>query len=261
MEPQALDVVPRAGRALGLALAVGLGLSCRGFTPPDDAVTLPIADRPWAEGAPGEGWCGEASVQMAALHFGAWVPQAVANQLGAPKTPDLWEHDLPRVLRALELDFEQGPTRDVGALYAWVVKQLRAGFPVILGLKLVESEHPAWEVDHLVLVVGFSPAGLVLNTNMEDGQVRVGWAALRGPQGAHGVTLRNANGALWAFAVKGFSRPSGVRAEVLRETAEVVTLRLFPARDGVLLRDGTALDAGAREVDVPRASLSRIEVR
>lgn len=248
----------RRGWALGLALALS---GCRDFSPPTDTVTLPIADRPWAEGAPPEGWCGEASIQMAALHFGAWVPQAEANRLGAPKTPDLWEHDVPTALTALGLEFERGPTTNVDALSAWTVKQVRAGFPVILGLKFVESRHPEWDVDHLVLVSGFTPEGLRLNTNQGEGDVRVGWKALASPEGAGGYTLHNASGATWAFAVKGFSHAHGVRAEVLDEATDTVRLKLTPARAATLVRDDVALDAGTLELDVPKTAVTRFGLR
>lgn len=52
-------------------------------------VLLPIADRQWEEGAPDEGWCGETSIQMVALHYGAWIPQPMINALGKPSHPDL----------------------------------------------------------------------------------------------------------------------------------------------------------------------------
>lgn len=239
------------------ALLVCTLAGCRDFAPPGDSVTLPIADRPWAPGAPPEGWCGEASIQMAALHFGTWVPQAEANRLGAPKTPDLWEHDVPTALTALGLEFERGPTRNVDALYGWTVKQLRAGHPVILGLKFVESRHADWDVDHLVLVTGFTPDGLRLNTNQGEGDVRAGWKTLAAPEGVGGYTLHNATGATWAFAVKGSLHSRGVRAEVLSESADTVRLKLTPERAATPLQDNVPLDAGTLEVEVPATKVTR----
>jgi hypothetical protein len=243
-----------------VVLGCALG-ACRDFAPPSDTVTLPIADRPWAEGAPPEGWCGEASLQMAALHFGVWVPQAEANRLGAPKTPDLWEHDLPTALTALGFDFERGPTKHLDALSGWTVKQLRAGHPVILGLKFVETRHPAWDVDHLVLVTGFTPDGLRLATNQHEGEVRAGWKALASPEGVRGYTLRNASGTTWAFAVKGSRHGGGVRAEVLGESAQMVRLKLTPERAATLLRDDLPLDAGTVELEVPATRVTRFGLR
>ena len=198
---------------------------------------------------------------MAALHFGTWVPQAEANRLGAPKTPDLWEHDVPTALTALGLEFERGPTKQVDALYGWTVKQLRAGHPVILGLKFVESSHPGWDVDHLVLVTGFTPEGLQLATNQHEGDVRAGWKALASPQGVGGYTLRNDTGTTWAFAVKGSLETRGVRAEVLSESPDTVRLKLTPERSEALLRDGVPLDAGTVELEVPATKVTRFGLR
>lgn len=210
--------------------------ACRpSFTPPDDAVTLPIADRPWDPAAPEEGWCGETSIQMAALHFGAWVPQIVANRLGRPKTPDLWEQDVPVALTALGLAFDTGPRRDPGALLAWSVEQLRLGRPVILGVKLVPSEHPEWDVDHLVLAVGFSREGLLINTNVDDGQVRATWNGLVSADGSYEMTLLNQQHETYGYAVRGFAKPTGARLEVREVDDAGVHLRAF-------LGDGGAAD-------------------
>jgi len=146
-------------RKFGLLLLVTLCGYRSGFRVPADEVRLPIADRPWDAAAPEEGWCGETSIQMAALHFGAWVPQAEANRLGRPKTPDLWEQDVPTALDALGLRYEVGPRKGPEALLTWTVGALRKGWPVILGVKLPPSEHPDWDVDQLVLAVGFTPRG------------------------------------------------------------------------------------------------------
>jgi len=81
--------------------------TAHGFVPPSDSVQLPIADRPWAAQAPDEGWCGEASIQMVALHFGAWFPQEAINKAGKPKHPDLWEDEIPVALSELGLQYIQ----------------------------------------------------------------------------------------------------------------------------------------------------------
>jgi hypothetical protein len=136
------------------------------FSPPRDSVLLPIPDRQWAKGAPPEGWCGEVSVQMVALYYGAWLPQVVVNRVAHPKHVDVWEDELPATLTSLGLRFEPWTGRDEGALLSWTVDSLRAGQPVILGVKLLPTEHPDWQVDHLMPAVGFSPTKLVFNTNL-----------------------------------------------------------------------------------------------
>lgn len=202
---------------------------CRRFTPPTDTVSLPIADRDWDEGAPPEGWCGETSIQMVALHFGAWVPQREAHRLGRAQTPDLWEADVAVALDALGLRWKRGPARDVKGTLDFTVASLRAGHPVILGLKFSESSgHPEWDVDHLVVAPGFSPRGLTLNTNL-GGQRVATWDGLLSREGSAGFTLVNDTGATWAYAVEGFQDGRGERVEVRSRDGGVVTVRL---RDG-----------------------------
>ena len=209
------------------------------FTPPTDSVELSIRDRDWDTTAPPEGWCGETCIQMAGLYYGVWIPQRVANEKGKPKTPDLWEHDVPVAMSALGVRFQTAPKEaGAAALLDWTVKALREGKPVILGVKLLPTKHPDWEVDHLVLAVGFSPEGLLLNTNLE-GQQRVPWLGLLTKEGSRGFSLVNDKGTAWGFAVEGVTGArAGVRADVIYDLPEAVTLR-FESVDGGVLEDVT----------------------
>lgn len=208
-----------AARALLLGLLASLTACKRSepaFTPPTDSVRLPIADRGWAPGAPTEGWCGEASIQMVGLHYGVWLPQPLVNAAGRSTHVDLWENDVPVALAKLGFSFERygGPRGDgrgsVQDFLTWLVSQVRAGRPVIVGAKLFPSEHPDWDVDHLMPVVGFTPQGLVFNSNLEDGQVTVPWAAL---SSSSGVSFAGPTDRRYGFAVTGFRAPAthGVR--------------------------------------------------
>lgn len=228
-----------------LALCLLLVGCTRDFVPPTDTVLLPIADRQWDTEAPPEGWCGEASIQMAAGHHGLFVSQRRANQLGQPRTPDLWEHDVPTALRALQMRFTRGPSSKPAKLLPWLVDELRAGHPVVLGVKVVPTAHPDWHVDHLVLAVGFTPQGLTLNSNMEDGQLTVSWAGLQRAEGEAGYSLVNQSGELFAYAVTGLYEGSTVPVSVnvvtqLGDDATVdVTVRdLREGQHYELLRDG-----------------------
>lgn len=233
------------GRALLIGLAVLASLAaCRrsepapAFTPPSDSVLLPIADRGWAPGAPPEGWCGEASIQMVGLHYGAWLPQPVVNAVGRSTHVDLWENDVPVALLQLGFTFVAygGPRGDgrgtAEDFMTWIVSQVRAGRPVIVGAKLFPTEHPDWDVDHLMPVVGFTPAGLVFNSNMEAGQVTVSWSALTS---SSGVSFAGPSDRRWGFAVTGLAR------------AAPHPVRLTDASDGgtALLAHVSALTAGA----------------
>lgn len=173
----------------------------RAFQPPADSVLLPIPDRQWEAGAPDEGWCGESSIQMVALHYGAWVPQPVINALGRSTHVDLWEEDVPVAMDKLGLGYERAQVEDREAFVSWIIDQLRRGRPVIVGAKLMPSDHPEWDVDHLMPVVGFSPRGLVFDTNMDPGQTEVTWAALGGREG---ISFLSPTGKFYGYAVTGF---------------------------------------------------------
>lgn len=237
----------RVVRRLALLSLLLFGCSHE-FTPPADSTLLPIADRRWDPGAPPEGWCGEVSLQLAAGWYGAWVSQAKVNALGQPKTPDLWEHDVPTALRALRMRFERGP-KSRARLLTWVVEQLRKERPVVLGLKLVPSQHPEWHVDHLVLAVGHSPEGLIVDTNVEDGQVTLAWAGLLRPEGSDGYSLVNPSGEVFGYSVHGFYEPSyvPVHLTVVEQNAtdavvDVTVSGLSAGRSYDLLRDDVRLE-------------------
>lgn len=207
-------------RTLGVLLLLTVtACQCKKSEP--DSVLLPIPDRQWAEGAPDEGWCGETSIQMIALHYGAWVPQPVVNTLGRSTHVDLWEEDIPTALDKLGLEFERSQSSDREEFLGWIISHLRRGHPVIVGAKLFPTDHPEWDVDHLMPVVGFSPLGLTFNTNLENGQVEVPFAALGGTQG---ISFASPTGKLYGFAVLGFGEGPHVKLRVLEETAESVRL-------------------------------------
>lgn len=216
------------------------GCQCRkSFEPPMDTVLLPIPDRQWAEGAPDEGWCGETSIQMVALHYGAWVPQPMINALGKPAHVDLWEEDVPTALGALGLEYERARTTKLDEFFGWIVGEVRRGHPVIVGAKVFPSVHPEWDVDHLMPVVGFSPRGLRVNTNQEPGQVELSWAALGAPEG---ISFVSPTKRLYGFAVSGF-RNGGISLRVVQESAQSVEVTVESERMGVLERDD--FDGGA----------------
>ena len=178
-------------------LSAGLLSACGG-----DRV-LAIPNRLWEKGAPKEGWCGEASIQMAALYYGRLYTQQDIHTSVTVHHPDLWVEDMPRALHALGLEFTQwkGEKRDGTAFTDWIADQIRHGYPVIIGSKLYPSEHPKWNTDHLMLVTGVRNKALIINTNVDDGRIA------RYP--AHLLKKRpysfiNRQGTFFGFAVKGF---------------------------------------------------------
>lgn len=241
-----------ARRALLLGLAVVASLAaCRrsepAFTPPTDSVRLPIADRGWEPGAPPDGWCGEASIQMVGLHYGAWLPQPLVNAAGRSTHVDLWENDVPVALTKLGFTFERygGPRGDgrgsVQDFLTWLVSQARAGRPVIVGAKLFPSEHPDWDVDHLMPVVGFTPQGLVFNSNLEEGQVTVPWAALTS---SSGVSFAGPSDRRYGFAVTGRARPTQVRLTDASDGGLTLFAHVGRLEPGAWLLRGEGVDGG-----------------
>lgn len=219
------------------------GCQCRkSFEPPADSVLLPIPDRQWDEGAPEEGWCGETSIQMVALHYGAWVPQPMINALGKPAHVDLWEEDIPTALSALGLESERAQSRTLEAYLSWIVEEVRRGHPVIVGAKVFPTPHPEWDVDHLMPVVGFSPRGLVFDTNEELGQLEVSWAALGGNDG---ISFVSPTGKFYGYSVRGF-RDAGARVslQVVEESSESVELGVAPAEAGAYSLVRESFDGG-----------------
>ena len=216
--------------------------------PQSDSVLLAIPDRPSAEGAPDEGWCGEASIQMVALDYGIWAPQPVINALGRSTHVDLWEEDVPVALGELGLVFERAQVSTRDEFVKWIIAHVRAGHPVIVGAKLYPSEHPDWDVDHLMPVVGFSARGLVFNTNLEPGQLELPYASLGGQEG---ISFVNEQGKFYGYAVTG-TREGGprVRLRVLEESADSVRLA-FRVDAGSWVLHQAGLDGGVNSSPLP----------
>jgi hypothetical protein len=131
-----------------------------------DAV-LPIPDRPQDANAPESGWCGETAIQEGLLYYGASVSQAAINAAGKPRHPDLYSYEIPVALGALGARFVWfQPKQDGGfaELTAFVKDAVDAGKPVLAGVKILPTKHPEWGLDHFVLVVGYGPKGLLVNT-------------------------------------------------------------------------------------------------
>lgn len=213
-------------------LAVVLIAGC-GFTPPTDTVLLPIADRPWAPEAPPEGWCGEASIQMAALYYGAWLPQRHVHALGKPKHVDLWEGEMPAAMTAVGLGFETWPGGSERAYLGWIIDQVRRGRPVIVGVKLLPDLHPENEVDHLMPVVGFTPAALVFNTNLAQGQAPVPYAAIAEKKGV--LLTVGAGKKQFGWAVTGFPGHDLGALRVVAETPTQVTVERLGSDAGTVV--------------------------
>lgn len=253
-------------RAL-VCLLLLTGCQCKKDAEPAQAesVLLPIPDRQWAAGAPDEGWCGETSIQMIGLHYGAWLPQPVINQLGHPAHVDLWEEDIPTALDAVGLRYVTSTATTREEFIAWIKSQLRQGHPVIVGAKLFPTDHPEWDVDHLMPIVGFSPLGLTFNTNLEAGQLEVAYAALG--ETKDGISFVSPTGKFYGYAVLGFEADAPRASfRVIKETND--SLQLAVEAEGSSWRvERTELDGGVHTtqlthvIELDPTELARVRLR
>ena len=203
-------------------LALGLvGAAEARADPAEGAVlTLPIAARSQAAESPRAGWCGETALQEALLHVGAWAPQRVINRAGKPAHPDLYSQDIPVALTELGVRFQlyaQGKGFEPFA--RWVRGALEQGDPVLVGVKILPTEHPEWGLDHFVLAVGHGTKGLLVNTTWGSRR----WVA---DTTTPGLSLRDA---FYGIRILGFALAPNERAArltVLEEGAAIVKLRV-----------------------------------
>lgn len=218
------------------------------------ACRLDIANRLSAAGSPKEGWCGEATIQMAALHYGAWFPQRVINRAGRPKHPDLYAQDIATALKGLSLSYApwappRGAKRDLPAFLAWLRARIKLAGCVFVGVKIHPTRHDNWILDHFVLAVGYTGDSLIYNSNTRAGQVTRTFKLMSSMKG--GYSFANRFNRYFAYAITGFARPAGdvpVRLTVAKQTADKLQLRIHLRSLQVgkryrLLRFSSAADA------------------
>ena len=193
--------------------------------------------------------------------MGAAVGDQLAGQV-KPRRP--LEEDIPTALDKLGLEYERAQVSSRDDFVSWIIGQVRRGNPVIVGAKLMPSDHPEWDVDHLMPIVGFSPRGLMFNTNLGRGQEEIPYAALGGHEG---ISFVSPTGKFYGFAVLGF-RDAGPRVtlEVVDESADSLELEVKaePGVSGELQRDDLAggLTAGpmVTRLTIPRATSARFKL-
>ena len=168
-------------------------------------LVLPIPARDQAPEAPPEGWCGETAIQEGLLYRGVSISQRVINQAGKPVHPDLYSTEIPIALTKLGVRYTvYSPARGgFDAFSQWVRGALEEGDPVLAGVKILPTEHPNWGLDHFVLVVGYGPKGLLVNTTWGTRQ----WVSdTRSP----GLSFANA---FYAIRLRGVTLPEPDRRD------------------------------------------------
>jgi hypothetical protein len=174
-----------------------------------DPVNLVIPDRQWdpKRPDPSVGWCAETCIQMAIGYYGQEVSQKQINQAGAPRHPDLYAYDIDNALNALGVSFIcfDESNSDLSAFIVWIRDNLRCGGPVICGCKLYPDEHPDWNLDHFVLVVGCNAEGLLLNTQLDmGGQLLVPYGRLASNRSRY--SFKNRRERFFGRAITGLRR-------------------------------------------------------
>lgn len=187
----------------------------------DATLLLPIPARKQDPDSPRAGWCGETAIQEALLHAGAWISQRIIHRSGKPAHQDLHASDIPVALAELGVRFTFFPPRRRGfdAFVDWVEDALRAGDPVLAGVKILPTEHPNWGLDHFVLVVGRGPRGLLVNTTW-------GYRAWVGDTSTEGLSFRNV---AYGIRLRGLAVPPKAipaRLSIIEERADTVKLRV-----------------------------------
>jgi hypothetical protein len=178
--------------------------------PDDYQVLLNLPDRNQAPEKPPEGWCGEASIQMVALYYGAFLPQPLINALPNPIHPDLYHNDLPVALAKIGLEFssfQNTQTTTVQGYIEWVKAQLDWGYPTILGCKIHPTTHPDWFLDHFIVAVGYTHEGLIYNTTWGY-QEEQSYETLSSME-VEGISFANTYHRYFGLAIHGFRSPIG----------------------------------------------------
>jgi len=178
--------------------------------PDDYQVLLNLPDRNQAPDKPPEGWCGEASIQMVALYYGAFLPQRLINALPNPVHPDLYNNDLPVALAKIGLEFssfQNTQTTTVQDYVEWIKTQLDSGYPTILGCKIHPTTHPDWYLDHFIVAVGYTHEGLIYNTTWGYQEER-SYEILSSIE-VEGISFANTYNRYFGLATKGFRSPLG----------------------------------------------------
>ncbi len=192
----------------------------------DAALVLPIPARKQHPDSPPTGWCGETAIQEALLYYGVWASQRTIHAAGKPRNPDLYSDELPAALQALGFSLEMyRPVRSAGyeGFARWVREAIDRGVPVLIGVKILPTQNPQWDVDHFVLAVGYGKKGLLVNTTWGHRE----WVD---DKAVKGLSLRNPS-----FALRILTPPvlpvseknkNRARLSVIGETRSAVTLRI-----------------------------------
>jgi len=155
---------PSRRTVLGAAIGAACGAFSNNLTaavaPPSVTTTsLPIPPRlQWDEL---DGYCGECSIQQAALYFGTYVSQYACRGIINPnqKSQLLVAVNAQTVLTALrltsaEFNYNQASSQQFAGYYGWVKQHLKLKHPVMIVAYVKGLNDP--DYDHIMLATGFT---------------------------------------------------------------------------------------------------------
>lgn len=184
---------------------------------------IPIDDRPDYPNRPSNvGWCGEASIQMAAIYYGAFIPQTLINKIANPKNPDLYYYEIPVSLQRLSLNYNswydipnylgiampyiqslwRGKNYNLDKFINWIKYNISKSYPVLIGVKLYPYGNPDWPLDHFMLAIGFDEKDLVYNPNYHGTEKK---PVNQLKNKAKGYSFHNKYNYYYGYAVTGFN--------------------------------------------------------
>ena len=189
------------------ALILGL-LICTCFIPysfGSDTVLL-IPDRRHAAEAPPEGWCGEVSIQMASLYYGAFFKQYFIHHLTNPDHPDLYAYEIPGTLDALQIEYEKWSysNNNINQFFNWMTQNISNDYPIFFGAKIYPTYHPEWFLDHFMIAKGYTETSLIYNTNWGYEEEK-SFDALSSTS-TTGISIENSYKKYLGIAIKGFKK-------------------------------------------------------
>lgn len=134
------------------------------FNPPDTYWEIP------------EGSCGEACIWSISQFFKINISQKEINAIVNPPNRGIHSGEILKILKKLKIPFTNiSSTVSDPSLFLKekIIKNIQAGNPVLLGVKIYPDENPKWVCDHFILIVGFNSETkeLIFNSNEERDRI------------------------------------------------------------------------------------------
>ncbi len=123
------------------------------------AASVQLDIPPRAQWDENNGYCGECSIQQAALYYGTYISQYRARAIIDPtQVQDLWVPDHSgQVFDALRLNYQNwtsGLTTQYQAYLIWTKAHLQQGHPVIITVFVQDGDYS--DYDHIIPATGFT---------------------------------------------------------------------------------------------------------